>query len=203
MTENQFVSKLSNYMPMAACAIAHKWVTEYPVNIKISKPRKTKLGDFRPNALGNGHAQISVNGDLNPYSFLITFTHEIAHLIDFTKRKSLKEPHGDSWKIEYQHLLVELLTAEVFPSEIRPDIINHINRPKAASCSDPRLLKALRRYDSESHITLNDIPFGATFSTSSNRKFIKGELRRTRYRCEEVSTGRFYLIHGESKIDLI
>ena len=41
------------------------------VKFKIVNGRKTKLGDFRASASGEKH-QITVNGDMNPYSFLIT-----------------------------------------------------------------------------------------------------------------------------------
>ena len=42
-----------------------------PVRFKIVPPRKTKLGDF---SIGHGmeKPQITINGDLNPYSFLHT-----------------------------------------------------------------------------------------------------------------------------------
>src|SRR5690606_4091255 len=104
---------------------------------------------------------------LNPYSFVITFTHEVAHLIDYTQRRSLQNPHGESWKEVYKKLLFELLEAEVFPEAIRSSIERHIHSPKAASCSDPNLLKTLRQFDKNAILTLNDIPNGSKFLLSN------------------------------------
>ena len=41
----------------------------------------------------NNH-RISVNGNLNKYSFLITLIHELAHLLTFTQYKNRVDPHG-------------------------------------------------------------------------------------------------------------
>ncbi|GAB5540136.1 MAG: SprT-like domain-containing protein [Salibacteraceae bacterium] len=202
MNREAFVAQMQTYMPEKACSIGFDWLEQYPAKLKITKPRKTKLGDFRPKTSA-GIAQITVNGNLNQYQFLITFTHEVAHLIDFTKRNSLVDPHGDHWKTEYQRLLVELVQANVFPENLRPALIKHINRPKAASCSDPELLKALRQFDEKPALTLSELPAGSTFSIGNDRHFIKGPLRRTRYRCEEVGSGKYFLVHGASEVEVI
>ena len=53
----------SNYMIDLFCS--------KEIILKLSPKRKTKLGDFRPlNA--SGKYKITINKDLNPYSFLIT-----------------------------------------------------------------------------------------------------------------------------------
>ena len=48
----------------------------HPFNFTISRARKTCLGNYR---FKNQQHFISVNGDSNPFSFLITLIHEIAH----------------------------------------------------------------------------------------------------------------------------
>lgn len=202
MSAEAFAHKMSQYMPEAACPVIYGWLQRYPARLRITKPRNSKLGDFRV----DGRRQpplITVNGNLNAFSFTITLTHEIAHLIDYAERGTLREPHGPSWKKTYSALLKELLAAGTFPSELVPALQQHVATPKAASCSDPTLMEALRVYDDEQVTILKDIPDGGAFALAGGRVFEKGELRRTRYRCREVKSGKYYLIHGQSEVEPI
>lgn len=200
MSAEAFTQKMSAYMPEEACPIIFHWLQEYPARLRITKPRTSKLGDFR---VENSERVplITVNGNLNAYAFTITLTHEIAHLVDYTMRKTLRDPHGTSWKKVYSHLLHELLQAHVFPQGLEQFIAQHIASPKAASCSDPKLMEALREYDDEKPIILKELPAGTTFALPGGRVFEKGELRRTRYRCKEISSGKYYLVHGQSEVN--
>lgn len=189
-------------MPMPACRLGYQWLLQHPAKIKITKPRSTKLGDFRvrdPEVT----PVISVNGDLNPYAFTITFAHEIAHMMDWYERKTLANPHGNSWKAIYVGLLRQLLEHDVFPPDFVPVIQRHIHSPKAASCSDPALLDQLRKYDTSGLFVLKELPMGAHFKLNGTRLFERGELLRTRYRCVEMRTGRIFLVHGQSEVELV
>jgi len=200
MTETVFRHKLSRYMPETACSIAFGWLVQYPARLRITKPRTSKLGDFRVKDF-QALPVISVNGDLNPYSFCITLAHEMAHLIDFKTRKNLRNPHGNHWKKIYGDLLRELLNARVFPPDLNAALEQHIRSPKAASCSDPELLRMLRRYDPTQAIMLEDLPELAVFQLANGRRFKKYDLRRTRYRCQDMANGRFYLISGQCEVE--
>mgnify|MGYP003691593229 FL=1 len=203
MNRNAFVEQMQFYIPESACAIAYDWIQLNPVLIKITKPRKTKLGDYRPKGK-DGKAIMTVNGNLNEYSFLITFTHEIAHHIDYLERRTLQNPHGQNWKKVYSGLLSQLLDGGCFSNDLELEVKNHINNPKAASCSDPILLSKLNEFDTETVLRLTDIPEGELFRmTSNNRVFLKGALKRTRFRCEEKNTGRFYMVHGQCQVESI
>ena len=192
---------MSRYMPKTACELAFDWLQRHPAKLKITRPRRTKLGDFRIDRKTD-HASISVNGDLNPIAFTITFAHEVAHLFDYRERQSLREPHGTSWQAHYRSLLEELKNAGAFPVDMLPVLDAHIQRPKAASCSDSELLRQLRTYDEQPATTLEEIPEGARFSINGKREFVKGALRRTRYRCFEPASGKTYLIHKMTAIEL-
>ena len=78
----QYQKVLSKYLPEEFIDMVVELLVTHPVAFKIVKPRKTKLGDFRVNSRTE-KPQITVNGDLNKYSFLITTLHEFAHLINF------------------------------------------------------------------------------------------------------------------------
>ena len=70
----------AKYVPENSIKILKSWIEELDIDIKIITPRKTKLGDFR---YSNGNSLITINNNLNKYSFLITLTHEIAHAFIF------------------------------------------------------------------------------------------------------------------------
>ena len=40
-----------------------------------------------------------MNNNLNKYSFLITITHEIAHMMIWEKHQNKVDPHGEEWKM--------------------------------------------------------------------------------------------------------
>lgn len=203
MTRDAFVRQMQLYMPEQACALVYNWIEAYPVFIRITKPRRTKLGDYRPKGK-NGMPTITVNGNLNPYSFLITFTHEIAHHHDYCQRKTLKNPHGATWKKVYSNLLEELLIERCFPIDLEPKVRNHISNPKAASCSDSLLLAKLNEFNDEQALRLMDLEEGSSFRIVSNhRVFRKGQLKRTRFRCQEISSSRYFMVHGQCEVELI
>jgi hypothetical protein len=75
--------------------------------------------------------------------------------------------------------------------------------PKASSARDLFLMKELSKYDpvelEENTCFLSDLKPGIQFELSG-RIFKKGETRRTRVLCEEVGTGKKYLIAQLAKI---
>ena len=73
---------LSKYIGQEYLEDVIQLMLKHPVHFKISKPRKTKLGDFRIDP-GKKLPTITVNGNLNEYSFLVTTIHEFAHLHTF------------------------------------------------------------------------------------------------------------------------
>jgi len=71
---------LAQYIPEEAIDKVLNRIIEKKVHLKITRGRRTKLGDYRPPVRHSNH-RISINHDLNPYAFLITFIHEFAHLL--------------------------------------------------------------------------------------------------------------------------
>jgi len=196
---------LSKYVPAATVKLCAGWIVEKNIHLRITRGRATKYGDYKPLEPGQGH-HISVNHDLNPYSFLITFTHEVAHLHAFIKYKHRHEPHGKEWKHEFRLLLNELILLNVFPEDIKSALLNYVRNPAASSCNDHQLHRVLKRYDKQGEkpvIHLEDLDQGTEFSihqSSSGLIFRKGEKRRTRYNCIEVKTQREYLVSGIAEV---
>ena len=71
------MEELLSYIPKAAHIQIESFLRNMDVNIIVTKQRLTKHGDFRFHP--NKKPIITVNNSLNPYRFLITLLHELAH----------------------------------------------------------------------------------------------------------------------------
>lgn len=173
-----------------------------PFSFVVSKSRKTKLGDFRFRR-DRTIQTITINNDLNIYQFLITYIHEVAHLHAFSKFGHQIPPHGLEWKSLFQELMNPMLTPWVFPRDILVPLQRHMKAPKASSTRDLFLMKELSKYDltqeENETLFLSDLRPGSNFILSG-RKFKKGETRRTRVLCEEIPSGKKYLIAQMAKV---
>lgn len=196
MTKRELLEK---YVPAAALAYCVELWSPNSFDLKIKGKRLTKLGDYRFDPRLEKHT-ITINNDLNPYAFLITYLHEIAHYHVYIQYGRKARPHGTEWKNAFKRLTLPILTNDIFPDDLLRKIASYIKNPKASSCNDHELSMAIRKYDSDTEgLFLNDIPEGTTF-VFAKRKFKKNELRRTRFVCEEIPTGRKYLISKSAQI---
>jgi len=170
------------------------------VQFKIVRPRNTKLGDYRPAHAGKPH-RITVNGNLNIYSFLITTVHEFAHLNTYLEFGRSVAPHGNEWKNQYRKLLLPVLDKKILPQDIENALINSLVNTKASSCADIPLMRVLKNYDqqNESHVFLENIVKNRRFILQG-KEFIKGDLRRKRFLCEEINSKKKYLIHTLAEV---
>jgi hypothetical protein len=200
MTEQQVRSVLQHHLPEQAVPYCLQLWREKPFTLKIAKSRLTKIGDFtsKRNAV---RPQITLNADLNRYTFLVTYIHEVAHLFVFLNFSRNTEPHGEHWKYAFRRLMKPMLTLDVFPEEILIPLMDHMENPKASSFADVTLTKALRSFDAGAHaiVTLSDVPEGSIFKLH-DRYFQKGKLKRTRVLCKEISSKRQYLVPAEAAV---
>jgi hypothetical protein len=193
MTEEKILEILRDHLPEKALPYCLELWRNTPFELRISKTRQTKVGDF---SCRTGHPpRITLNRDLNPYLFLATFVHEVSHLHVHRKYGNRLEAHGDVWRATFQQLLRPLLTAEFFPEDILPALLRHMEEPRASTFTDSELTSAFRRYDPDAlhHITLRTLEEGSVFKLQG-RYFKKGKLRRSRFLCREVNSKRNYLV---------
>ena len=168
-------------------------MVEWPLGIKITKERFSKHGDYRKHS--NGNHEITLNKTDNPYRFLITLLHEIAHFITFEKFGNRIKPHGKEWKQVYKELMVPLLHPEIFPKELLAVLAAHFKNPKAATDTDFNLVCALHRYDSNPDKTyIFELNEGEVFTLTNGRKFIRGPQRRKRFECTALPSHKKYLV---------
>jgi hypothetical protein len=192
---------LKKYVPEKSIPYCLDWIVEHKINLRITRSRSSKYGDYRPPQKGLGH-RISVNHDLNPYAFLITFIHEVAHLNQWKRKKMIIVPHGKDWKEEYKKLMIPMLHAHIFPPDVVQALRSYMENPSATSCSDHELLRTLRKYDKEEDkwTTLEEIAFGTTFKIRTGRVFVKRDRLRKNYSCMEVRTKSTYFINPITEV---
>ena len=140
------LNQLQTYLPSNTYEAVHQYLHQYQVHLTVARERKSILGDYRHRTHGKTH-RISVNGNLNTYSFLITLLHELAHLLTFEKFGNKVQSHGKEWKFVFGQLLDRFIKQEVFPADIKHALLQSLQNPAASSCADDVLLRVLKTYD--------------------------------------------------------
>lgn len=167
--------------------------------LKISKPRNSKLGDFR--AISKNISKISVNGNLNKYEFLIVLLHEIAHLIVWNNYSRKSKPHGKEWQFEFKLLLKQYIILGVFPSQVEFALRNNFNKPIISSVKCEDLAIALKTTETEKKVIfVKDVPDNMEFELVQGKKFLKLHRIKTRYKCKEIFSGRIYTVHPLAEV---
>ena len=192
------------YLPVAAVDHVARLLEGLAVDLRVVRPRRSKLGDHRPPPAPLRPHRITVNADLNPYAFLTTLLHEVAHAATwerhrggFLRRRRLR-PHGPEWKQEFSWVLAPVVEAGVFPDDVATAVARSLQNPAAATCSDRDLLLALARYDQppEGRVRVEQLVEGTWFRIDGRHAFRAGRLVRTRRQCFAAGSGREYRVHG-------
>ena len=193
------ISAVDNFAPTASLPLLSKYLTDWEVNLVVTRKRITKHGDFR--ALPKGMHQITVNEMPNPFRFLITTVHEIAHLVTYKDFGLGVKPHGKEWKHTYKKIMMPFLTAEIFPVELLKVLQLHFRNPKASSDTDSQLALALNKFDPENEKNyIFELEKGSVFEIHNGRRFIRGERRTKRYECKELQGRRLYLFSPHAQV---
>lgn len=185
---------IARYIPTASAEQVLEYLLQYKVHLTVTRNRRSVLGDYR-HATGYHNHRISINGDLNKYSFLITLIHELAHLVTFITYGNRVDPHGKEWKLMYARLMSRFLSETIFPAELLSVLKASLHNLPASSCSDEKLMRALKRYDTNADgvVLVEQVPEGSVFDAGGGKMFKKGKKLRKRYQCTEIATGKLYL----------
>lgn len=194
------------YVPANAVAYCEQLHRQFGFTLKIVNPRQTRLGDFR--VLPTGHTQITVNADLTPEGFLITYVHEVAHAAVYARQRRFIRPrklapHGPAWQQIFHELMQPILNETVFSAAVLLPLVSYLQKPTATTAGCPALMKALRLAAPETthRSIISDLPEGAVFRLAK-KTFIRGTLRRTRFVCMEVTTEKNYLVSAQAYVDI-
>src|SRR5436190_18414057 len=129
-------SILDKHVPATALAYCFELWQQHPFEFKLRKSRISKVGDF---TCHNGRVpRITINHDSHPFLFLITYVHEVAHLVVHQLHGWKPEAHGAEWKETFRHLMAPLMNTNIFPQSLLHVLHDHMINPKASSFSDTR-----------------------------------------------------------------
>lgn len=182
---------LSKHVPKEAVGYCLKLWQDYQFDFVVSRPRNSKLGDFRWES--GKRERISVNGNINQYSFLITYLHEIAHLEVYRDYKRRQPAHGKAWKTHFQKLLIPVMQESIFPVSILRPLVQYSQNPTASTATFPPLIQALHQIDQPQNLVMvKQLEEGCVF-IHQEKSYIRGELRRTRVMCTQEKTQKKYL----------
>jgi hypothetical protein len=197
---------LGSYVPDGAAQYCQELYRTHRFDFFLSRPRRTRLGDFtvKPGIT----PRITVNVNLNPYSFLITYLHEVAHCVVHYKYKGRGRrrvaPHGAEWKHEFERLLQPVMNENIFPEDILTALLRYSKNPTASTGGDTFLFNAIRKYDEQAlnsgRVALVQLNEGSSF-VFQNRQFTRGILRRTRVLCTDKASKRLYTIPAHALVE--
>ena len=198
------IQHLETYLPPGSFDAVLNYLHQYKVHLTITKERRSILGDYRHRTHFANH-RISVNGNLNVYSFLITLLHELAHLLTFEQFGRNVQAHGREWKMIYAGLLDQFLKNKTFPETVERELLLSLRNPAASSCAEDGLIRVLRKFDAKEsyHRLLEELSLNALFRIHDGRIFQRGEKLRKRFKCKEVKTGREYLFSPVYEVELV
>ena len=190
---------IESFVPKASFPKLSEYLNHWQVKIVITRKRYTKHGDFR--ALPNGEHQITVNEMSNPYRFLITTLHEIAHLIAYKDFGSKIKPHGKEWKHVFREITLPFLVPQIFPEDLLRILLLHFQNPKASSDTDTQLAIELNKFDSENETNyIFELENGSIFEIHNGRRFVRGKRRIKRYECREMNGKKLYLFSPHAQV---
>jgi SprT protein len=195
---------LSAYLPEGSFDAVTAYIIEHNVHLTITRERATVLGDYRNKHLDRNH-RISVNGNLNKFSFLITLLHELGHLLTYEKYGNKIPAHGAQWKNEFGKILAVFIANKIFPPDIEHELLLTLKNPAASSCAEASLLRVLRKYDPHKPgvFLLEDLPEQSFFKVKNGRVFSKGNRVRKRFLCQDMTTKRMFLFSPVAEVELV
>ena len=198
------LSGLGTFLPEGCLPVVISYLQQYKVHLTVTRERKTILGNYR-NKISDKNHRITVNGNLNKYSFLITLLHELGHLLAYEKFGHRIAPHGPQWKNEYAKILTGFLQQKIFPADIESVLIKSLNGLAASSCADIHLTRVLKKYDikKEGVLFIEELSEGSLFKIKGGRIFKKGERIKKRFKCTEPATGKMYLFSPVYEVQLL
>jgi len=120
--------------------------------------RRKRIGDHRYDSSRNIYI-ITLNEDSNPYRFLVTLVHELAHARVCFEASARVVPHGKEWKAAVKAMMFEMKNSGVFPYDVEVAIERHFSSPKYTDTVDPVFVRILNQYGSRvAHAGSNSVP---------------------------------------------
>ena len=207
MSPDEYKSILAKYLPADAVDPVYDFFDSHSIFLHITRKRTSKLGDYRWPHHGRNYHAISVNGDLNPYHFLLVLLHEMAHFNTHQAYGTDIQPHGHKWQEEYRLLLLQYLA--IFPDDLAALIKQYTARIPLSHTVEKQLDAQVRHYNPDyspsADLTLDQLPAGTDFRIVAKpwKPFRSLERRRTRWVCLGLDDSKKYLVSGTAVVEVI
>jgi SprT protein len=194
MKDKQPWQALQAYLPDGSLDYVLPLILDNKVHLTITKPRRTKLGDYRLPMVPYENHKITINGNLNKYEFLITLLHELAHMLSFVKYGRRIAPHGIEWQMMYKQLVLPTLHKPYFPENIKKALIESMQAPAATCAGELELMRVLRQYNAQQNATptVEQIQLGTYFLDKKGELFKVEKKLRSRYLCTHMQSHKQY-----------
>jgi len=203
--QEKSINFLEQFLPANTFEQVAPFFKSHIIHLTVTHERKSVLGDYRCPTADIPQHRISINANLNPYSFLITLLHELAHMLTFVHFKHMAQPHGKEWKTQFRHILIPFMGKRLFPADVEKALHAYLHDPAASTCTDAHLYKALYKYDEHKpgFKLLDELNINQHFETEDGRLFQKIETLRTRSRCKDIKTGKVYFFQGIAEVKAV
>jgi preprotein translocase subunit Sss1 len=195
-----------SFIPDQSVEYILHWFLENKVRLRISLNRSSKSGDYRPSRQ-HLPPRISINNNLNPYDFLITLVHEMAHhavwcaFVMTNHESSIRmrrhyhpKPHGQEWQHHFRQLMIPLMNTSVFPPDVLYMVENYFRNLRVSPKFGQNLARVLKKYDKpDGKEFVENLPYNALFRLPDGRLFRRKEKLRKRFRCICMNNDRIFL----------
>ncbi len=175
---------VSPHMPDGWQAAVRAMLAANPILVQVVRSRKTKHGDHQVTGKRE-FSIISINASGNPWQFVLTLLHEIAHAEVAHHATRRIAPHGKEWKSAFHQLLHAHV--HLFPPDLVAPVMDYARNPLYSADSHGALAAALRRHDTLDHRpTVQELALGQRFSLDGKTILIRGQLLRKWFKCTTV-----------------
>lgn len=197
-----FIKNLTTYIGKDAAIYIEKFTRGLALKVRVTKQRDTKYGDYMPSVNGK-QQRITVNGNLDNFSFLITLLHELAHLKAYENFGQKIKAHGSEWKLEFIKIIDDALNNNLFPLDIAKTInLQYVIKKDLSFESRIIINDSINKY---LNITipkrLEDFPVNSLVSLINGMQVKVIEIKRTRYLCKCLNNNKMYYI--QKKIEVL
>jgi hypothetical protein len=206
-TVEQYKRTLGRYLPTKAVDPTFDFIQQHNIHLHITRERHSKLGDYRWPQLRHPFHEISVNGNLNPYTFLWVLLHEMAHLNTHQRYGNRVQPHGHEWQEEYRQLIMAYIAN--FPTDAATLMRTYCRQIPLSHSIGTKIETILHHYDPDynpaSDLSLNQLSPGTVFRPVAKPSllFKAIEKRRTRWICLNLDDKKQYLVSGTAQVEII
>lgn len=193
------IETLKSYLPENALSFLKIWFADYPIHIKITRNRNSKLGDYRK--MPDQSHQITINSTLEPDLFFFVLTHELAHLIAFEKFGRRISAHGNEWKTTFAQMILESL--DIYPQDLQSILKRFSKSPKANFMSSSDLVRYFH-FDQlkDDEVFMESLQIGDRFMYREDAYKVE-EKRKKLYLCINSTNAKKYLFKPLAKVQKV